>query len=45
LQSVGVLSSLGCDELFDPATNLKAAKAIYDYSRQNEGRGFEAWEL
>ena len=45
LQSVGVLSKVGCDELFDPATNLKAAKAIHDYHQQQGQRGFEAWEL
>lgn len=45
LQSVEVLSKVGCEELFDPATNLKAARAIYEYHQQQGQRGFEAWEI
>ena len=45
LQTVGVLSSVGCEQLFDPATNLKAAKAIYDYSQEANGDGFAPWNL
>jgi len=45
LQTVGVLSSVGCDQLFDAATNLKAAKAIYDYSQEANGDGFSPWNL
>jgi len=45
LQSVGVLSTVGCEQLFDPATNLKAAKAIYEYHISTGQRGFEAWGL
>ena len=45
LQSVGVLSTVGCEQLFDVATNLKAAKAIYDYHVSRGQRGFEAWSI
>lgn len=45
LQSVGVLSTVGCEQLFDPETNLKAAKAIHEYHVSQGQRGFEAWEL
>lgn len=45
LQTVGILSTVGCEQLFDPAMNLKAAKEIYDYTRQQGGQGFEAWGL
>lgn len=44
---VGYLQSLGiidyCEQLFDPYTNLKAAKAIYDYSEKTNGNGFKPW--
>ena len=45
LQTVGVLTTVGCEQLFDPATNLKAAKAIHDYHIQQGQKGFEAWGL
>ena len=45
LQTIGILSKVGCEQLFDPATNLKAAKAIHDYHVSNGQRGFEAWGL
>ena len=45
LQTVGVLTKVGCTELFDPAINLKAAKALYDYSKENNGNGFEPWKV
>lgn len=45
LQHLGVLSSVGCDGLFDPATNLKAAKAIHDYSKETNGNGFAPWKV
>lgn len=45
LQSVGVLSTVGCEQLFDPRTNLLAAKAIHDYHTSQGQRGFEAWEI
>jgi hypothetical protein len=45
LQTVGLLSSIGCEQLFAPETNLKAAKEIYDYTRKHGGTGFEAWGL
>lgn len=45
LQSIGVLTKVGCDELFDPAINLKAAKAIHDYSQEHNGNGFQPWGI
>lgn len=43
----GYLQSLGlvryCADLFDPTTNLRAAKALYDYSAERTGRGFQPW--
>jgi hypothetical protein len=45
LQTVGVLPTVGCEQLFDPYTNLKAAKALYDYSEQTNGNGWEPWQL
>jgi len=45
LQTVGVLTTVGCNDLFDPATNLKAAKAIHEYHTEQGQNGFGAWEL
>ena len=45
LQSVGVLPTVGCEQLFDPHTNLAAAKAIYDYSKEANQNGWQPWEL
>lgn len=45
LQTVGVLRNVGCEELFDPIINLKAAKAIYDYSKEANGNGWQPWQL
>lgn len=45
LQSLGILSTVGCEQLFDPAFNLKAALAIYEYHRGQGQQGFEAWGL
>lgn len=45
LQTLGILAKVGCEELFDPATNLKAAKAIHDYSQKTNGNGFKPWGL
>jgi len=45
LQTMGILSTVGCEELFDPATNLKAAKAIHDYAQEHNGNGFQPWGL
>lgn len=45
LQTLGILTKVGCGELFDPATNLKAAKAIHDYSQETNGNGFKPWGL
>lgn len=42
LQDVGVLET--CDELFDPATNLRAGLALYSYSvYKNGGNGWHPW--
>lgn len=45
LQTVGVLAYVGCQELFDPYTNLKAAKAIYDYSLRANENGWQPWDV
>lgn len=45
LQTLGILTTVGCDQLFDPATNLTAAKAIYDYSRETNGNGWKPWSI
>lgn len=45
LQSVGVLSTVGCEQLFDAATNLRAAKAIHEYHISRGQQGFEAWKV
>lgn len=41
LQTLGILDY--CEQLFDPFTNLVAAKALYDYSKGQHGAGFEPW--
>lgn len=41
LQSVNVIDL--CEDLFDPYLNLRAAKAIYDYSENRTGNGFQPW--
>ena len=45
LQTVGVLNYVGCNELFDPYINLKAAKAIYDYSLRENDAGWQPWSI
>jgi len=45
LQTVGVLTTVGCEQLFDPYLNLKAAKALYDYSQEANGNGWQPWQL
>ena len=42
LQSLGIIKY--CEDLFDPLTNLRAAKALYDYSQEN-GSGFRPWGI
>jgi hypothetical protein len=42
LQSLGIIEY--CEDLFDPLTNLIAAKALYDYSKE-KGSGFQPWNL
>jgi len=32
-----------CEDLFDPYINLRAAKALYDYSEERNGNGFQPW--
>ena len=41
LQSQGVLVS--CDQLFDPAVNLRAGLAIYAYSSAKNNNGWHPW--
>lgn len=45
LQTMGVLNYVGCNELFDPQSNLKAAKAIYDYSFRHNENGWQPWSI
>jgi hypothetical protein len=45
LQTVGVLNYVGCNELFDPYINLKAAKEIYDYSLRENDAGWQPWSI
>lgn len=45
LQTIGVLTTVGCEQLFDPFFNLKAAKAIHDYALQHHGNGWQPWRL
>lgn len=45
LQTVGVLNYVGCNELFDPYLNLKAAKALYDYSIRENENGWQPWSI
>jgi len=41
LQAMRVIQS--CEDLFDPYINLRAAKALYDYSEERSGNGFRPW--
>jgi hypothetical protein len=43
LQSQNIVDD--CDDLYVPLTNLKAAKAIYDYSVERNGNGWQPWGL
>jgi hypothetical protein len=45
LQTIGVLSTVGCEQLFDPYLNLLSAKAIHDYALQHNGNGWQPWKL
>jgi len=45
LQTVGVLTTVGCEQLFNPYLNLLAAKAIYDYALEHNGNGWQPWSL
>lgn len=45
LQTVGVLPTVGCEQLFDPFLNLLAAKAIYDYAQETNGNGWQPWKV
>ena len=45
LQTIGILSTVGCNELFDPYLNLKAAKALYDYSLRENKNGWQPWSI
>lgn len=42
LQDMDILSD--CLELFDPATNLRAGVAIYEYSLNRHGTGWHPWK-
>ena len=41
LQTLGLIQY--CEDLFDPQTNLRSAKAIYDYAQKTNGNGFAPW--
>jgi hypothetical protein len=41
LQSQGILQD--CNDLFNPLTNVRAAKAIYDYSADRNDYGWHPW--
>lgn len=43
LQTQGIVDD--CDDLYNPLTNLKAAKAIWNYSVENNGNGWQPWGL
>jgi hypothetical protein len=43
LQTIGILARVGCQELFDPLTNLRAAKQIHDYAKETSNDGFSPW--
>jgi hypothetical protein len=45
LQTIGVLPTVGCEQLFDPYLNLLSAKAIHDYAQQTNGNGWQPWKL
>jgi hypothetical protein len=45
LQTIGALSTVGCEQLFDPYLNLVSAKAIYDYAQKHNGNGWQPWKL
>ena len=45
LQRVDVLTTVGCEQLFDPTINLRAAKAIHDYAEKHYGNGWQPWRL
>lgn len=45
LQTIGILPTVGCEQLFNPHINLLAAKAIYDYAQQTHGHGWQPWKL
>ncbi len=42
---MGVLPTVGCEQLFDPYLNLLSAKALYDYSETNQQNGWAPWSL
>jgi hypothetical protein len=41
LQDMGILDD--CQELYDPATNLRAGLAMYSYSVYKNGDGWHPW--
>jgi hypothetical protein len=45
LQTIGTLTTVGCEQLFDPYLNLLSAKAIYDYAEETNGNGWQPWRL
>jgi len=45
LQTIGILPTVGCEQLFDPYLNLLSAKAIHDYAQRTNGNGWQPWKL
>ena len=45
LRTIGILSTVGCEQLFDPYLNLLSAKAIHDYALEHNGNGWQPWKL
>lgn len=43
LQAQGILNS--CQDLFDPVTNFRAAMALYNYSLNRHGCGWNPWRF
>jgi len=43
LQSQGIIEA--CEDLYNPMVNIRAMKAIWDYSNQANGNGWQPWGM
>jgi hypothetical protein len=43
LQAQGILDE--CEDLYDPMVNVRAMKAIFDYSVEANGNGWQPWGM